>query len=158
MIDCRNTLYISHLSVVTVCTLLRQQIIFFLSAPLSFTFGNGHQARWRQVLTSHQSSLYVILAGSINVVWFIWCSRNKLRFDNTKLPLTTIKSGIMSTTSLAGTFSKGSAHSLHDFIILRSLFIRIHACKVKDPIEIFWKPPSPGWIKINVDGLLLVGA
>ncbi|KAE9589176.1 putative ribonuclease H-like domain-containing protein [Lupinus albus] len=54
---------------------------------------------------------------------------------------------------MSGMFSKACAHNdIKEFTILKLFNIDIHYNKAPRIIEIIWKPPASGWIKINTVG------
>ncbi|GAU10940.1 hypothetical protein TSUD_426790 [Trifolium subterraneum] len=60
---------------------------------------------------------------------------------------------VISNTSLAGNHSSGSSFSdMHEFVILKTFAVIIHAPKAPRIKEVLWHPPIVSWIKCNIDG------
>lgn len=98
----------------------------------------------------------VIAAAIINIIWTIWFSRNRLKFDNKKISIRATINMVIASASLTGKLSK--SHSFSSSIesqILGSFKVSAHLGKVPKVIPVCWIPPLCGWIKAHTDGSAL---
>lgn len=95
----------------------------------------------------------VVLAGIINIVWYIWYSRNKLRSDNKIITARSAMTLVSAAVSIAGMASKGTmSSSVQELLILKKFTVSGHLCKAPIIREVHWHSPLSGWIKCNTDG------
>ncbi|KAF1879583.1 hypothetical protein Lal_00033240 [Lupinus albus] len=81
----------------------------------------------------------------------IYC-RNQYRFQDKILLVPHALIRIKSSIALFGnSINLCSSNSIKEFFILRSLNIAINHSKAPKISEVIWKPPSSGWIKVNID-------
>ncbi|KAL8555579.1 hypothetical protein ACS0TY_003398 [Phlomoides rotata] len=89
----------------------------------------------------------------ITTLWSIWFARNRAIFDDiqpsTQSCLAKIMSSIRETDHLA--FGHFSA-TVRELMILSRLGLSGRPSPPTSTIAIRWKPPQPGWTKVNVDG------
>lgn len=98
-------------------------------------------------------ALDIVAAGIINVLWSIWHCKNKLRFDNKRLPFQSIINLIVSNVSLVGNSSSGCmSNSISEFELLRNFKVNSHPRKARIIKEVMWHPPIWNMVKCNTDG------
>ncbi|XP_058783706.1 uncharacterized protein LOC131658429 [Vicia villosa] len=90
------------------------------------------------------------------IVHQIWTVRNKNRFEN-KAPCWKSAVTIMAThAKLVGNNSKRvSNSSMASFTLLKKFGIQINPKAPTATLEILWSPPTVGWMKCNIDGVVL---
>lgn len=72
----------------------------------------------------------IVVAAVTYVFFYILNRRNRIRFDNHWMNLSSVMIAICSNVHLAGTFSIGTMHnSIADFCILKSFSFVSHPCK-----------------------------
>lgn len=95
----------------------------------------------------------MVLAAIINVLWYIWFSRNKSRFENKTILVTGLITMICAAVALSGSISHGTmSNSIDEFSILRKFSVVGHPQKALMVKQINWFPPPCGRIKCNTDG------
>jgi len=78
--------------------------------------------------------------------------RNYAKFQ-VKIDFSKIIYTIKDFTCLMGNSSKSSMRNdMFDFYVLKFFDINTRSDKVLHPLSVRWKFPSPGWVKINIDG------
>ena len=78
--------------------------------------------------------------------------RNYARFQD-KIGVSNAISIIKDLTCLVGNSSKASMkNDMLDFNVIKFFGIKTRSGKVLRPLPIRWEFPSPGWVKINIDG------
>ncbi|PON33776.1 hypothetical protein PanWU01x14_349860 [Parasponia andersonii] len=89
----------------------------------------------------------------VTSVWVIWTSRNKLLFDN---EFTSIHMAITLVWCIVGESNNiGSGtmrNSLEELGILKCLNVKLKPSKAPKIVEVFWRVPPVGWLKVNTDG------
>ncbi|KAK9272951.1 hypothetical protein L1049_003330 [Liquidambar formosana] len=113
-------------------------------------------AFWDYVVTKKMSSQIHNLWVVVVMLGFssIWLTRNKLRFEDIKPSLRKSVLHIRSLLRDIGKLSFGHMDNTQsDLLVLHSL--GVSAIPKKAPIvsEVCWHPPSPIWLKLNIDGL-----
>lgn len=107
-------------------------------------------------LSSHFSSsqaVHTFIAVVINIVWYIWLSINKLRYDSKSIPISSIHSMILANVSLAGRFSSGHmSKSMQDFNFLKFFKVVLKPSEALCIMQVDWHPPIGLWLKSNTDG------
>lgn len=95
----------------------------------------------------------IVISGITNTLWFIWFSRNKIRFDDKKISPRAATCLALSYTSLAGNLSKGHYfHSTAEARIFSKFSVAEKLSKAPIIIEVIWKAPSYNWLKCNTYG------
>ncbi|KAF1879035.1 hypothetical protein Lal_00047707 [Lupinus albus] len=95
----------------------------------------------------------VLVASIVHIINTIWYCRNQYRFHDKILLVPHALIRIKSSIALSGNSTNlCSSNSIKEFDILRSLNIAINHSKAPKISEVIWKPPSSGWIKVNIDG------
>jgi len=85
-------------------------------------------------------------------IWMLWHVRNNARFRD-KIEVSRTISVIKDLTCLVGKSSKASIkNDMMDFNVIKFFGINNRASKVLRPLPVRWELPSPGWVKINIDG------
>jgi len=83
----------------------------------------------------------------------IWRMRNYARFED-KIEVSTAISVIKDLTRLVGNSSKASIkNDMLDFNVIKFFCINTRTGKVLCHLPVRWEFPSPGWVKINIDGV-----
>ena len=78
--------------------------------------------------------------------------RNYARFQD-KIEVSKAISVIKDLTCLVGNSSKASMkNDMLDFNVIKFFGIKTRSGKVLHPLPVRWEFPSPGWVKINIDG------
>lgn len=97
---------------------------------------------------NHSSQIQdLLLAGVVNIIWYIWYSRNRIRFHNQHFPLGSIKANITLAISLSTSKSKGTMFpSIQDFCTLKNFKTPCHPRRNHHPIPVYWQPPRLDWI------------
>lgn len=92
----------------------------------------------------------------VNVIWYIWSSRNKLLFDNIRPSFWNITASLWADIKVTNFLPIGHMNnSQEDFLRLHSLKLIGRPNKARQITEVRWKDPPPGWIKCNTDGSAL---
>ena len=98
----------------------------------------------------------IFLAAILHTLHSLWWARNPLRFTNVKPTLHSTKVRIHSFISMSGNVSKGKCmHS--DFPFLDTFTVSLYCRRVKDVVQVLWKPLTTPWLKVNTDGSVLGG-
>ena len=85
-------------------------------------------------------------------IWMIWRVRNYTHFQD-KIEVSRAILVIKDLTCLVGNSSKASMkNDMFDFNVLKFFGINTHSGKVLRHLPVRWEFPSPGWVKINIDG------
>jgi len=85
-------------------------------------------------------------------IWMIWHMRNYARFQD-KIGVSRIISVIIDLTCLVGYSSKATMkNDMLDFNVIKLFGINNRTGKLLRPLHVKWEFPSPGWVKINIDG------
>ncbi|XP_019430144.1 PREDICTED: uncharacterized protein LOC109337590, partial [Lupinus angustifolius] len=96
---------------------------------------------------------FLITAAVVLAVTTIWHYRNLSRFQDKKLLLPQAINRTKSSLTLAGNSSSAIASSsLLDSLIIRSLKVQVNYRKSPRILEVNWKLPPFGRVKINTDG------
>lgn len=92
----------------------------------------------------------------VNVIWYIWNSRNKFIFEDIRPSTWSITASIWADLHETNGLSIGHMYnSLDDLLHLHSLHLKGHPIKTPRISEVHWNLPPPGWIKYNTDGSAL---
>lgn len=76
-----------------------------------------------------------------------------MRFNNKSVNWKSAISMIIASTSLSGnTTRKTSTNSIRDFTVIKLFNVDIHHPRAPIIKEVIWSPPTPSWIKCNIDG------
>lgn len=95
----------------------------------------------------------VVLSSIINVIWYIWFCRNKLKFENITILVKSAIHRIIVDTSLSGNSSKGHmSASIDELAILKLFSVKGRLSRAPVIKQINWQPPLCGWNKCNSDG------
>lgn len=95
----------------------------------------------------------IIVAGIINIFWTIWHCRNKIKFDNKVIPISSALNLIIASVSLAGKFSSGTmSNSIFDFKLLKQFSVEGHPRHAPSIKQVSRHPPLCNWVKCNTDG------
>lgn len=127
----------------------------WLSVVLNFGIDHSSISNVLAAVGNFSSSLVqdVVAASIINVFWVVWHCRNKIRFDNKKIPYKTAINLIIANVSLTGNCSSGyMTNSMQEFVILKAFYV---ACKPYPTLsmkEVIWISPPCYWVKFNTDG------
>lgn len=96
---------------------------------------------------------YMISVAIINVIWIIWYSRNKIRFQNSSVRIAAARNMVIAAVSTSGKLTGGSMYnSVEELSILH--FFKVPGHSSKGPIikQVNWYPPLCSWFKCNIDG------
>lgn len=96
-----------------------------------------------------------VLAAVINSICMIWCCRNKLRFEDKRINVSSCINNVIAAVHLVGMSSKGTmSSSIRDFSILKAFNISSHACRAPRITEVTWilPPCNCNWVKCDSDG------
>jgi len=86
-------------------------------------------------------------------IWMIWRMRNYARFQD-KIDVSRAISIIKDLTCLEENSSKDSMkNDMLDFNVIKYFGINTRTSKVLRLLPLRWQFPSPGWVKINIDGV-----
>jgi hypothetical protein len=95
----------------------------------------------------------VINAALIHILYAIWTTGNKARFNNEIPNRRSAVAWIFANITMTGNFtSKLSSLALRDFITLKKFNVNLHPPKMSTLKEVIWKPPLIHWVKCNTDG------
>ncbi|KAK9931811.1 hypothetical protein M0R45_019074 [Rubus argutus] len=87
------------------------------------------------------------------IIWFIWHTRNKIRFDGRSFTVDTVCGLISGHIYSASRLASGTMHnSTFDLCILKNFGVQGRPHRAPRVIEVNWQPPLFGWVKINSDG------
>ncbi|KAF1864428.1 hypothetical protein Lal_00021850 [Lupinus albus] len=93
------------------------------------------------------------MASIINIIHCIWYYKNQSIFEENSCSIQQAIIKIKTAIALSGNSPNLFANnSIRDFSILKDLNISINYTKAPIIIEIIWKAPSRGWIKVSNDG------
>lgn len=94
-----------------------------------------------------------VLSAIVHIIWFIWYSRNQLRFQNIFVPFERVNTMIKVAVTLSGNMTKGSCkNSMAEFKILKFFNISLHAPSAPNISQVIWYKPPWSWFKCNTDG------
>ena len=96
----------------------------------------------------------VFLAALVHTFHTIWLAQNMIRFGRGFPHLYAAKSKIASSIALSGNISKGDC-TTSDNWLMENFMIAPSFQRFKDIIPVFWKPPTPPFIKVNTNGSVL---
>lgn len=83
-----------------------------------------------------------VLAVVIFIVWAIWNSRNRSRFENNNISVKGDVGLIKAAVRNSGNMSNGSMFSpIYEFSVLKSFAINCHACAAPVIKQVDWHPP-----------------
>ncbi|XP_043714767.1 uncharacterized protein LOC122663131 [Telopea speciosissima] len=82
----------------------------------------------------------------------IWLERNRRRFDNIKRPHSQVVSMCFREVRYCSKSDGVRIKSMHDLSLARMLQIPISNSPARPILEVKWKHPPPGWLKLNIDG------
>lgn len=95
----------------------------------------------------------VVLSSIVYIIWFIWYSRNQVRFQNNRVPCDRIISTVKAVVALLRNLSTGTyRNSISEFKFLKSFNISLHAPSSPNIFQVIWHKPPCSWIKCNSDG------
>jgi len=88
-------------------------------------------------------------------IWMLWRIRNYTRFQD-KIEVSTAISVIKDLTCLVGkSFKASMKNDMMDFSVIKFFGINTRTGKVLRPFLVIWEFPSLGWVKINIDGVVM---
>lgn len=96
----------------------------------------------------------VVLASITNVCWFIWCCRNKARFENQQIHHRLAINWIMASTLLFGNSSSGHGSSaMEEFTFLKAFSISTRPRIAPSIIQVDWLPPLMAGLSATLTAL-----
>ena len=96
---------------------------------------------------------YLWKAAIIFVCWTIWKLRNDVAFDGIVPTIGNAITCVWSSLRKASSISTRQMNNfVVDLIIIKNLNVKVNPPKVPRIIEVCWRGPPPGWIKVNTDG------
>jgi len=96
----------------------------------------------------------ILVAAVIHTLHIIWLSQHSLRLSSDVVSIHSAKVRLQAVISLSGNLSAGHC-LLSDTPILYAFSVAPHHRRFKDIITVFWKAPSPPWMKVNTDGFVV---
>lgn len=118
------------------------------------SFGELCSYAMRQVFSPQLLSLW--RAMFINILWYIWSSRNRYLFENIRPSIWKITASLWADIQETNKLPIGHMfNSQEDLLCLHALHIIGHPKKAPRILEVHWNLPPPGWIKCNSDGSAL---
>ncbi|XP_058742332.1 uncharacterized protein LOC131614798 [Vicia villosa] len=125
-----------------------------LNLPLPIS---GWSDLWSICRKSYAAKRKTVSIGAfISILNTIWMARNKVRFQNNFCSVFSSISYITAAVSLAGNSSVASSFvNMDDFMIIKKFNVAIRPPRAPNIVEVIWKPPPRGWIKINCDGAVI---
>ncbi|KAK3200069.1 hypothetical protein Dsin_023484 [Dipteronia sinensis] len=96
------------------------------------------------------------LKAVVQIFWATWYARNPLIFKDCFIPLISSIAFIHTTLKDCNRLNIGGMHNKQSDLLLRHrLQVRPRLSRAPRIIEIYWRPPPLGWIKVNKDGACL---
>ena len=102
--------------------------------------------------SSQAADIYVSVV--VHTLHIIWLSRNSMRFSPNVVSLHAAKVPLQAVVSLSGNMYVGHC-LLSNIPLLDAFFVAPHHRRFKDIITVHWKAPTPPWMKVNTDGLVV---
>ncbi|PRQ34590.1 hypothetical protein RchiOBHm_Chr5g0070711 [Rosa chinensis] len=86
-------------------------------------------------------------------LWFIWNSRNKVRFDGVVVHATNVSGMIVGHIQASSRLVTGVMHnSILDLRVLKCFGASCNPRSAPRVFEVIWRPPPSGWVKVNTNG------
>ncbi|XP_024161372.1 uncharacterized protein LOC112168480 [Rosa chinensis] len=86
-------------------------------------------------------------------LWFIWNSRNKVRFDGVVVHATNVFGMIVGHIQASSCLVTGVMHnSILNLRVLKCFGASCNPRNAPTVFEVIWRPPPSGWVKVNTDG------
>ncbi|XP_058103383.1 uncharacterized protein LOC131246940 [Magnolia sinica] len=109
----------------------------------------GKVNHWRNASTPGAAPNSVRILLLILILWELWCSRNGAVYDNSPLIIRRSVARVRWWANLViGTDIMDTIGSTRGFSPFNSVVNQYHSAS----IQVKWRQPTPGWVKLNVDG------
>ncbi|XP_042519116.1 uncharacterized protein LOC122092877 [Macadamia integrifolia] len=94
----------------------------------------------------------VWLYGVALIPYFVWMERNARCHNSAAKQYKQCFAMVKGEICMFSSVHLGHPLSISDLLCARRLGIPRVVCKHREIIEVFWCPPFPGWVKLNIDG------
>ena len=114
---------------------------FFLQA-MSVSFSEQVRILWKAAIHA--------------VIWGVWTASNQWIFEGKSVNFRSVLSLVWCAVSEANRLEIGCMHNcMDDLLILCQFGLRNHHSTAPVIKSVVWSPPTPGWIKVNTDGVAM---
>ncbi|KAL6190087.1 hypothetical protein ACLB2K_036487 [Fragaria x ananassa] len=89
----------------------------------------------------------------VTTLWFIWSSRNKIKYEGLRVDATHVCSLISGHVISSSKLATGCMfNSSEELVVLKKIGVQCRSGRAPRVIEVNWHPPLYGCIKLNTDG------